>query len=44
MKSTVMLLSEFDWLIVSKFNHLKADLIRLGQVWLLLFSQISLFI
>ena len=29
---------------VSKFNLRKADLIRLGQVWLLLFLLISLFI
>ena len=31
-------------LILSKFNHWKADLIRLGQVWLLLFLLSSLFI
>ena len=30
--------------IVTKFNLRKADLIRLGQVWLLLFLLISLFI
>ena len=31
-------------LIVTKFNLRKADLIRLGQVWLLLFLLINLFI
>ena len=33
-----------DKLLVSKFNLQKADLIRLGQVWLLLFLLHSLFI